>query len=284
MKSKPDCIACMFKQALNTARFVTDDPEVQRKVLFKVAEAVAGMSLETSPAILSRPAYDAVTEITGVRDPYKQAKAATNEEVLSLVPRLQEIIDQSADPIEAGLHLAAAGNLIDFGIGHQYDLMPDIEAILRQGFVINAFDDFKNELKPGVKLLYLGDNAGEIVLDRLFIELLKKTGVDITFSVKSGPIINDATMEDAEFSGMTSVVKVIETGSDDIGVNWDRTSKEFLQAFESADVIISKGQGNFETCSARKENIYFLLKAKCEAVARELGVNEGDIVFKRGRR
>lgn len=283
MKAKPDCIACMFKQALNTTRFVTDDPEVQRQVLFKVAEAVVRMSLDTNPAILSRPAYDAVYEVTGIRDPYKQAKAETNREALALEPKLREMIDQSDDPFETGLRLAAAGNIIDFGIGHQYELMPDILAILEHGFAINACEEFKKELVPGRSLLYLGDNAGEIVLDRLFIEALKETGVDIVFSVKSGPIINDATMEDAEVSGMTSLVKVIETGSDDIGVNWDRASSEFIQTVKSADVILSKGQGNFETCASRKENIYFLLKAKCEAVARELGVKEGDIVFKRNR-
>ncbi|MBW2091824.1 MAG: DUF89 family protein [Deltaproteobacteria bacterium] len=281
MKAKPDCIACMFKQALNTVRFVTDDPEIQRRVLFRVAEAVAEMSLDMTPAILSKAAYDAVSEITGIRDPFKQAKEVINKEILDLVPRFREKINQSGDPLTAGLHLAAAGNVIDFGIRQNYDLMTDIEATMGQEFAINDLSDFKKDLKPGVNLLYLGDNAGEIVLDRLLVEILKERGADIYFSVKSGPIINDATMEDAEVSGMVSLVKVIETGSDDIGVNWDKASKEFQKAFKSADIIISKGQGNFETCSTRKENIYFLLKAKCEAVALELGVNEGDIVFKR---
>jgi len=281
MKAKPDCIACMFRQALNTARHVTDDPEIQRRVLFRLAEAVAGMSLDVNPAVLSKPAYDAVAEITGISDPFKQAKAETNREILALVPVLQQEIKQSDDPLDTGLHLAAAGNIIDFGIRSRYDLRPDIEAVLKQDFAVNALDRFKKELKPGVNLLYLGDNAGEIILDRLFIEELKERGANITFSVKSGPIINDATMEDAEISGLTSLVKVIETGSDDIGVNWAKASAQFKQAFKSADIIISKGQGNFETCAARRENIYFLLKAKCELVARELGVNEGDIVFKR---
>ncbi|MEI6219261.1 MAG: ARMT1-like domain-containing protein, partial [bacterium] len=135
------------------------------------------------------------------------------------------------------------------------------------------------DLGPGRHLLYLGDNSGEIVFDTLLVEQILKTGTTVTYTVKSGPIINDATMDDAVVSGMTKLTKVIETGSDDIGVNWRRSSKQFKKAFSSSDVIIAKGHGNFETCDELPGNIYSLLKAKCNVVAAVLGVKLGDMVF-----
>jgi len=133
-------------------------------------------------------------------------------------------------------------------------------------------------------VLYLGDNSGEIVLDTILVEYLLKLGKKVTFTVKSAPIINDATLEDAHFAGIDRLARVIETGSNDIGVCWENASAEFISEFESADIIIAKGHGNFETCLGRKENIYFLLKTKCELVASELNVPLGSIVLsRRGR-
>jgi hypothetical protein len=131
-------------------------------------------------------------------------------------------------------------------------------------------------------MLYLGDNAGEIVFDKLLVEQILSTGVEVVFAVKSAPIINDAVMQDAVETGMTKLVKVITTGSNDIGVNWSNTSRELKNVFRNADVILGKGHGNFETCHDRPENLYFLLKVKCDMVADEIGVKLGDIVFTRG--
>jgi uncharacterized protein with ATP-grasp and redox domains len=139
------------------------------------------------------------------------------------------------------------------------------------------------ELMPGRRLLMLGDNSGEIVFDRLLIEELLRANIDVTYCVKSRPIINDATMEDARTAGIDTLVPVIETGSGDIGINFEHVSNEFRQAFESADLILAKGHGNFETCHDLPDNIYFLLKTKCNVVAQELGVEKGAIVFKNNR-
>lgn len=279
MKAKPDCILCLFNQALNTARIVTDDPEVQRKILSRVAESVCSLSLDQEPTNLSRPAYDAVAEITGVRDPYEKQKAETNHIALQLLPRLEKLVDDSDDPLNTALHVAVAGNIIDLGIGHEFNLEEDVLEMLHFNFAGNAIEDFRKDLVPGKKLLYLGDNSGEIVFDTLLVKQLTAAGIDVTFTVKSGPIINDATMKDAHDVGMTELAAVIETGSDDIGVRWKNTSDEFREAFKEADIILGKGHGNFETCDDRPENIYFLLKAKCQIVAQELGVDLGDIVF-----
>lgn len=275
-----DCIVCMFRQALNTARVVTDDSDLQHQVLLELGRYLEKIPFDATPAAVSKPVYEIVSRITGVADPYEAVKEETNNEALRILPRIEEIIDGSEDPLDAALHLAVAGNIIDLGIGHEFDLENDVIKILNTDFAINALEDFKQELNNKPQILYLGDNSGEIVFDRVLVERLLELGCKITFVVKSGPIINDATMKDAETAGLINLVEVIETGSNDIGVNWQNCSEEFKKTFAQADLIISKGHGNFETCNERSENIYFLLKAKCEIVARAAGVNLGDIVFK----
>lgn len=281
MKARPDCIVCMFQQALKTARVVSASEEEHLRVLSRIAELVAAPDLEQTPAALSKPAYEAVAEITGHSDPYRDNRRETNRLALRILPRVRALVGASPNPLQTALQAAAAGNVIDQGIGHRFDIEKDVEKIMTIDFAVNAIDDFRTELQPGRKLLYLGDNAGEIVLDTLLVEQLLARGVDVTYTVKSGPIINDALRGDAEEAGMTDLVRVIETGSNDIGVNWNNVSAEFKEAFDEADVILGKGHGNFETCNDRPENIYFLLKAKCAMVARELGVQLGDLVFKR---
>lgn len=280
MKAEPDCLVCLMKQALNTTRVVTDDRAVQQEVLARLARVLPELSLEDSPAAVSQAAYDVVAEVTGVADPYASNKRETNAEALRLLPELEKLVAGSDDPLRDAVRLAVAGNMIDLGIGHKFDIQEDMWTFMDLGFVIDATEDFRDDLRPGRTLLYLGDNAGEIVFDRVLVGQLVARGLDVTFTVKSGPIINDAMMADAREAGLTDLCRVIETGSNDIGVNWRRCSDAFRGAFDAADIIVSKGQGNFESCDRQPGNIYFLLKAKCECVARELGVGFGERVFK----
>lgn len=277
MKAAPDCIECMFRQALNTARKVTSDAKEQEAVLSRLRETP--FNLDQTPAAFSQTAYTAVNQVLGVSDPYKDEKKETNAAAAEILPSIQQIVSESEDKLNAALHAAVAGNIIDLGIGSSFDINTDIHRIMEQEFAVNHLEQFRADLDQAGNILYLGDNAGEIVLDTILVRQLIEQGKRVTFTVKSSPIINDATMEDAIFAGLDDMAEVIETGSDDIGVNWQNISPEFAEAFASADVIISKGHGNFETCVGRPENIYFLLKAKCPLVAKELGVQLGAIVL-----
>lgn len=259
---------------------VTDDVQIQLRILRRLASVVSELSLESTPAVLSQPAYDIVSEITGVRDPYKKIKKQTNRIALEMLPYIREQVEAVADPLEMALHAAAAGNIIDLGIGYRFDIQRDIIRVMNQPFALSSVQKFKADIGPNRNLLYLGDNAGEIVFDRILIEQLKKIGTNVVFVVKSQPIINDAIMEDAEISGIVKLTEVIETGSGDIGINFNNISSTFRHAYKNADVILSKGQGNFESCNDSFQNIYFLLKAKCDVVAKELNVKLGDVVFK----
>lgn len=284
MKAQPECVPCMFRQALNTVRLVTKDEAMHRRVLAAVAARARRLSFAQTPAALSQPVYEITARLTGIRDPYSRKKKESNRIALGLLPDLRRAVARSHDPLETALRAAVAGNIIDLGIGHAFDIRRDIRRIMRRPFAVNAMADFRKELRPGRLVLYLGDNAGEIVFDTLLVEQILNTGAEVIFAVKSGPIINDATMEDAGKSGMTKLTRVIETGAADIGLNWKHLSPGFRRLFRKANVVLCKGHGNFETCVGRPENLYFLLMAKCDMVARELGVKVGDVVFKHSRR
>ena len=283
MKTRPDCIPCLFTQALNTARQITRDPGVLLAVMRAVGRYVhESASLALSPAALSKPIYQIVNEITGTADPYAHLKEETNRLALQILPAVERFVASAPDPLEAALHAAVAGNIIDFGIAAHVDVNRDLLPLLAQPFAVNAIAEFRAELGPGRRVLYLGDNAGEIVLDTLLVQQIQRTGADVVFAVKSAPIINDATRADAEQAGMTRLATVIETGANDIGTILPNCSTEFRRHFAAADAIVAKGHGNFETCNELPSNLYFLLKIKCGMVAEELGLPAGAIVFKHG--
>jgi len=279
MKAKTDCIVCVFRQALDSVKRATNDERKHLKVMQETAKWIAKTDLNRTPANLSRKLYEIVSTITGVKDPYKKIKKTSNDAALKILPALEKKAMASSDPMQAALKLAAGGNIIDMGVGIKFNIHKDMPAIFNSHFAINDINDFRNELKYANKVLYLGDNAGEIVFDIPLIKLLLDRGKKVVFAVKSGPIINDATMADAKAVGLTKLTTVIETGANDIGIGWDKVSPRFMHEVLSADIIIAKGHGNYETCNERPENYYFLLKCKCHMVAESLKVNVGDLVF-----
>ena len=241
MKAQLACIPCIMKQAYNTAIRATDDEKLIRKILELTADYVKAVKLDTTPADASNFAYKITKKVTGISDPYKEDKKRFNDICLDRVPELKRTIKNSEDPLETAVRVAVLGNIIDMGIGYTFDLEKELVKVLQENFVIDDYDDFKNQLETGrKKILYLGDNAGEIVFDRLLVEEL--TGKhEVVFVIKKGPVINDATLEDARYVGMTDIVRVIDTGSDGIGVKWSDVSDEFVTCYEEADIVISKG-------------------------------------------
>jgi len=282
LKGRLACYPCLVKQGLAALRLSTPDPALQQRGLEELLRRMQGLDLERTPSFLSRVSYDVAREIAGVADPFAAAKRETNRLALSLLPALRRKIASAPDPLHMAVKAALSGNVIDLGIGHVFDLERDVARITDNPITLDHYEAFAKRLGQCRRLLYVCDNAGEIALDCLLIEQLKPH-CEVIASVKSGPIINDATMEDARAVGLTGLVRVIETGSDYIGVEWEYTSAEFREAFASADLILAKGQGNFETLNERLEEIFFLLKAKCTEVAAEIGVEYGDTVFLRSR-
>ena len=289
MKAYLDCIPCLIRQALDTARLSTDDEKIQRMTLIQVMNFLINF-FQNNPDEVPTPPYIAyhiyriIKEVTKCEDPYHEIKVKYNEIALNMYQELKNIVENSSDPLLTAIRLAIAGNIIDFGTtGGQFDLKATLKEVLTQEFAICHYDLFCESLKNSETLLYLGDNAGEIVFDKVLIEeILKKHKSKIYYAVKGAPVINDVTIEDAEQVKMNEVAEVITTGCDAPGTILNLCSEEFLKIYNNADMIISKGQGNYETLSEeKKKNIFFLLKAKCAIIARHLKVKVGDIILKK---
>lgn len=280
MKATNACLPCMISQAYNTAVLCSEDPQVQKRLLDAALARYSGLELDDTPAVLSQIAYELCRDLSGCDDPYLAAKRECNTAALQLYPSLKERLSRSADPLRDALLLAVAGNVIDMGIAQEYDLVEDIVKQIERGFDLEELDAFRQALAGAKRILYLGDNAGEIVFDRLLIETLDPQRV--TFVVKAGPIVNDAMWADAEQVGLTDVVRVIDSGSNYFGFPWEHVSEAAREEFLAADLVIAKGHANFESVTelnAEAAKTWYLLKVKCKEVARQIATPEGSIVL-----
>jgi uncharacterized protein with ATP-grasp and redox domains len=279
MRTYLDCIPCFFRQALLAARLAKVDEETQREILIKLGQELPLFPLGSTPPEIGKRIYALIKERAG-RDPFKEIKTESNRYVLDLYPEMKKRVEDSNDPLRVAVRLAIAGNVIDYAIGRKIELRREIEKVLAAGYGIFQFDDFKKALKKTRKVLYLADNAGEIVFDRILIEEIRKEfECEIVAAVRGKPVINDATLEDARQVGLDKVCRVISTGSDAPGILLGESSKKFLKIYGSSDLIVSKGQGNFESLWGEKKKIFFLFRVKCAVVARHIKGREGDIVL-----
>ncbi|MBW2012935.1 MAG: DUF89 family protein [Deltaproteobacteria bacterium] len=281
MKTTYDCIPCFIRQALDAARLTTSDENIHEQVLRGVLAAASKMNLNQSPPMMGQYIHQLIRELSGIHDPYKNIKDRFNRFALELYPDLKQRIQTSSDSVDTAIRMAVAGNIIDFGVNAEINrsiIFDTIEqAMSTQWF--GDIDILRDSIDSAKNILYLGDNCGEIVFDRLLIEQLP---VDkVTFVVRGAPIINDATMVDARETGMTELVNVIDNGSNIPGTVLEKCSKKFRECFSDADLIIAKGQGNYETLSSCEKNIFFLLQAKCPVISGHMGCEQGSFIVKR---
>ena len=276
MKTHFDCIPCAIRQVLDSIRMVTDDEAVHEKVLREALGLWHDMDMHESPPAVARKVHRMLRQMTGVADPYLEVKQRYNRLAMDIADDLEETVAGSADRIETAVRLAIAGNIIDFGVNSTVDESVVEGAIARSltdPLDLDVLTEFKVAMAEATDILYLGDNAGEIVFDRLLIEQMPRRKV--TFVVRGGPILNDVLMADAEMVGMTDLVEVIDNGADAPGTILEICSKAFRKRFEKADLIVSKGQGNFETLNDCQRDIFFLLRPKCMVLARHLDCELG---------
>ncbi len=280
MRTYLDCIPCFIRQVLDAVRMTSDDQQVQLQVLRQALRLASEVDLTQSPPAMAQQIHRYIRELTTNPDPYVKLKDKFNKIALQMYPDLRTRIEQSADPLETAVRLAIAGNIIDFGVSSNIEesqVQKTVAESLEAPLDLNALADFRKAVTEAKSILYLGDNAGEIVFDRLLVEQLPHQ--KITFVVKNGPVINDATMEDALITGMTDVVEVIDNGSDAPGTILESCSEQFRDRFDKTELIIAKGQGNYETLSDVDKDIFFLLRAKCSVAAGHIGCEIGDMVL-----
>jgi uncharacterized protein with ATP-grasp and redox domains len=278
MKTYLDCFPCFYNQALKTARMITTDEKLIREILIEVGLMLPDMPEEATPPEIGKEVYGIVSRLTGVQDPFFEIKKMCTQQALFYYPRLKDEIRLSENSLYMAARIAIAGNIIDFGANTEFDIKKDLDNILFQDLAMDHFQAFESCLKKAKNVLYIGDNAGEAVFDRLLIEEMKKPTV---FVVREKPIINDVLFKDAQESGIEGSAKIISSGSDAPGNILRFCSDEFIDVYRSADLIVSKGQGNYEALSEEDRPIFFLLKAKCPVIAQDIGVPQGSSILKK---
>jgi hypothetical protein len=281
MKCTLDCLPCFVSQGLSVARMATSDPRVQEQIVRETLCRASQADLTQSPPLFGGSLRQWVRELTGQADPYLAVKQESNRLALALLPAWRERLRTAANPRLTAVKMAIAGNVIDYGMNG--DLTAEtIPAELESSFAGPFHGDvaeFFAAAERATEILFLADNAGELVFDRLLLELLPRE--KITVVVKGGPAINDALRADATVAGLDGWVAVTDTGDDGAGVELAACSPEFRRRFARADLIIAKGQANFESLDGSGQNIFFLFKVKCAVVGQYIGQAVGTLVLHR---
>ncbi|MFW9822874.1 MAG: DUF89 domain-containing protein [Candidatus Thorarchaeota archaeon] len=289
MKLEPECIGCIFDQLLKAFNLLR--PDISRNKILSAQKKLISFlhnfdfSTEASP-IIGKVAYGIISKVLNEKDPYKAIKQEYNQLALAQYDEIKKIIDIAEDPLFEALLVSAIGNTIDLASQHDIDIISDIRGINHNSLVINDYNIFKKSLENADHILLIGDNAGEIVFDKLLVVTLMDLypDLEIIFSVRAGPIINDATMEDAKFISLTKLIKVVESSATP-GVDIESSSEEFKEVFfRKGGLILSKGQGNFESLYGKDipdKQVFYLLKVKCNLIERIFGAHLGNLVFKK---
>ena len=281
MKALLECIPCIIRQAIQILKSNVKDPKKRVKVIRALLRRLEKLDLmKLTPPEATKFAHAEMQKLIGIDDLYEKEKVKGNKEALKLYPSLKKRVSKANDPLNMALRLAIAGNIIDYGALSHFCIDSAIKSALKDKFAIDNYQEFKRRLKKADKILYVGDNTGEIVFDKLFIEVLQQyTDAEIVFAVKSKPALNDVMMKDAKFVGMDKVCRVIESGSDNAGTILPKTTKQFKKEYQAADFVISKGQGNLETLIDPRKTIFYLLMMKCPYLGVHYGVEKGAIIL-----
>jgi uncharacterized protein with ATP-grasp and redox domains len=280
MRMYLECLPCLLRQAVEAVKMATDDSLKQREVVDAVLEEMRGASPSDRPPDIAVRVHRTVRQVSGCDDPYQELKQENNRTAMSLYPRAKQLITASDDPLRTAVALAIVGNMIDAGVGLSYDLDGALEDAPTREFAIDHFDRFRAQMARASTVLYLADNAGEIVFDRLLLEQMDSKNVSV--AAKAEPMINDALVADARFARIDLLANIVALNGLYSREGLDVSSPETSEVFQSADLIVAKGQGNYEWLSDAKAPIFFLLMAKCPVIARDVGTEVGQMVVKAG--
>ncbi len=267
-----DCFFCHLRTLEKQIKKFAPPEDVRKRLVGEFIDKYTGLQKQYNP-YAAAAIHAMIRKYLKIKDPYEEEKAESNRKALEIVKIWREKIEKTENKAYEALKLALAANIIDFGPGHEFNIATDIERLQKQELAIDDSEKLFGNLSSKTKLLYLADNAGEIVFDKLFLQQIAYA--DITVAVRGFPVINDATLKDANIAKLSEVAKIIHNGNDAPSTLLDRCSSEFMKAYREADVIIAKGQGNFEGLMFEKDpRIFFALVAKCHVIARFIGIEK----------
>lgn len=259
----------------------TDDENLWMKGLKEIVEIMPELLKLPTPTHVGKIIHSLPKKLLGNDDPYRKVKIEQTQKALQFYSSLKNIVKDSDDPLLTAIKIATAGNTIDYVMESNFDIGEIIEEMMQKNFVINDYAKFQKDINNIKEIMYLVDNAGETVFDKILIEELNKRGIQVLYAVRGSPIINDATEEDAKLAGIDKIAKIINSGTNAPGVILEYCNTEFCDLFYKSKLIISKGQGNYEALSDINAPIYFIFKVKCQGVAKHLNLSIGDMVFMR---
>lgn len=284
MKTHLDCVPCFVRQALGASKLVSADSRIHEQILRDILYYMSKVDFSQPAPVTGQYIHRRLRLLSESEDPYESMKKTQNDMAKRLLEEMREKIDSAADPMMMALKLSIASNVIDVATNGEVEesaLRSIISEAIKEP-LIGELGSFLRSLSEAQRILFITDNAGEIVFDRLLIE---KIGPErITVAVRGLPVINDATIEDARAAGLNEIVQIVDTGCDLPGVIVEGSAAAFTKCFQNADLIIAKGQGNYETLSEHPEKIYFLLRVKCHVIAEDIGMPLGAHVVTRSRR
>jgi len=257
-------------------KFVGADETKRQQVMQVVMEILVRRDEIEPSGEISFMIQNEIKRVIDLDDPYKSVKEKSIRKALTIYPQLKKLVRSSDTPLRTAVEICIAGNVIDFAPSNSHDMETAIKEVLASNKNHFDWEPFKEELEKVETILLLGDNAGETVFDRVLIE---EMGKQVIYAVKSEPVSNDAVMEDAIASGLDAVAEIIENGSPMSGTVLSKCSAEFLKLHVSADMVISKGQANFETLVSEQRRIFFLFKVKCDLLSRKHGTPLNEYVL-----
>ena len=287
MKTYNECIPCIINQGLKIAKVHNLSDKKTEMMIKESMKHLIEQDFSKSPPQLAKKTYEIINKHLDNKDPYKEMKVYYNNEIMKISDNLKNIISQNENSFLTAVKLVIAGNLIDFGAKHTFDketVLDFIDKVENNELVIDDSSKLYSQLSRANNVLYIGDNCGEIVFDKIFIEYLQEQfpDIDFHFGVRGKPVINDITIDDAIDVGIDEIAKVVSNGDGAPGTVLDDVTDEFRELFNQADLIIAKGQGNYETLNnAGKDNLFSLFMAKCNIVADDLKVPQMSLICKK---
>ena len=276
----PACIPCIINQSYNAAKLFTNgNKDLQLKIIKEACEEVKKVNSDFTAPLFAKSLQEIVEKNLRIKNPYKKIKEKNLDEAEKFIPYLSALLENSEDRIEWAVRIAAAGNIIDIGANPNFNILDEINKISSDNIDLSELPNFKNGLENSNFILYIGDNYEEALFDKFLLDELKDKRV--VFAVRSQPILNDITLIDARNLGIDKICEVIESGSKIAGTNIKECTNEFMELYRNADMIIAKGQGNYETLLNEERPIYFLFKVKCEVISQRCGkpVGRGVLLF-----
>ncbi len=278
-----ECVGCIINQSVKVANAIEADDILSKELTSTVEMMSKDFSFSDTPPEIASYVYEKMAEIANKHDLYDEVKEHSTQKALTFIPLLQERLKNSKDKLLTATKIAVAGNVIDLAAEVEFDLEDELEKIFHTDFAYNDFEVFKNKLSTAKDVVVLGDNVGEHIFDRIFIQTLQELYPDlkITYMVRGNPIINDVTIKEAKEAGFDKICNLVDSGVNTPGFAYNRATAEAKKLFDEAELVISKGMGNYECLSpAKRDAICFLLKVKCLVVAASLSKELGDIVCK----